>query len=68
MPLSALMTYVKNTSNWPDPGGRRCDMSQNYSLRQHKGNFVGKLKATKTNNYAQNIVLYVLEHQIEKDI
>ena len=28
----ALMTYVKNISNWPDPGGEIMDMSQDYSL------------------------------------
>ena len=30
--LSALMTYVKNISNWPVPGGQIMDMSQNYSI------------------------------------
>ena len=30
--LSALMTYVKNILNWPDPGGQMMDMNQNYSL------------------------------------
>ena len=24
--LSTLMTYVKNISNWPDPGGQKMDM------------------------------------------
>ena len=41
--LSTLMTYVKNISNWPDSGGKVIDMSQNYSLSLHKGNFPGKL-------------------------
>ena len=36
------MTYVKNISNWPDPGGKVIDMSQHYSLSLHKGNFPGK--------------------------
>ena len=40
--LSTLMTYVKNISNWPDPGGQVMDMTQNYSLLLHKGNFPGK--------------------------
>ena len=41
-PLSTLLTYVKNMSNWPDPGGQMMDMTQNYSLSPHKGNFPGK--------------------------
>ena len=40
--LSTLMTYVKNILNWPDPGGQMMDMTQNYSLWLHKGNFSGK--------------------------
>ena len=42
--LSTLITYVKNMSNWPDPGGQMMDMTQNYSLWPHKGNFLGKNK------------------------
>ena len=42
--LSTLMTYVKNISNWPDPGGQKMDMTQNRSLLRHKGNFPGKSK------------------------
>ena len=38
-PLSALMTYVRNMSNWPDQGCQITDMNQNYSLLLHKGNF-----------------------------
>ena len=49
------MTYVKNISNWPEPGGQKWDMSQNYSLSPHKGNFPGKLKTTEAHEYAQNI-------------
>ena len=45
------MIYVKNISNWPDPGGQRWDMNQNYSLRLHKGKFPGKLKTTKAHEY-----------------
>ena len=30
--LSTLITFVKNMLNWPDPGGQRWDMSQNYSF------------------------------------
>ena len=30
--LSTLITFVKNISNWPDPGGQRWDISQNYSF------------------------------------
>ena len=30
--LSTLMTYVKNTLNWPDPRGQMIDTTQNYSL------------------------------------
>ena len=30
--LSTLITYVKNMSTWPDPGGQMMDMTQNYSL------------------------------------
>ena len=36
------MTYVRNISNWPDPGGQKMDMTQNLSLLGHKGNFPGK--------------------------
>ena len=42
--LSTLMTYVKNMSNWPDPGGQMMDMTQNDSLWPLKGNFPGKTK------------------------
>ena len=42
--LSTLMTYVKNMSNWPGPGGQKMDMTQNCSLLWHKGNFPGKSK------------------------
>ena len=42
--LSTLMTYVKNISNWPDPGRQKMDMTQNHSLLWHKGNFPGKSK------------------------
>ena len=31
--------------NWPDPGGQMIDMTQNYSLWLHKGNFPGKTKS-----------------------
>ena len=30
--VSTLMTYVKNISNWPDPGVQKMDMTQNRSL------------------------------------
>ena len=42
--VSTLMTYVKNISNWPDPGCPKMDMTQNCSLLWHKGNFPGKSK------------------------
>ena len=42
--LSTLMTYVKNMSNWPDPGGQMMHMTRNDSLLLHKGNFPGKTK------------------------
>ena len=39
------MTYVtENISNWPDLGGQMMDMTQNYSLSLHNGNFPGKTK------------------------
>ena len=50
--LSTLMTYVKNISNWPDPGLQKMDMTQNRSLLQHKGNFPGKSETTKPHRYA----------------
>ena len=31
-------------SNWPDPGDQMMDMTQDYSLSLHKGNFPGKTK------------------------
>ena len=40
--LSTLMTNVKNILNWLDPGSQMMDMTQNYSLWRHKGNFPGK--------------------------
>ena len=46
--LSTLMTYVKKISNWPDPGGKKMDMTQNRSLLRHKGNFLGKSENSKT--------------------
>ena len=46
--LEKLKTYVKNISNWPDPGGQKMDMTQNRSLLRHKGNFPGKSKNKKT--------------------
>ena len=30
--LSTSMIYVKNISNWPDPGCQMMDITQNYSL------------------------------------
>ena len=42
------MIYVKNISNWPDPGGQKTDMTQNCSLLQQKGNFPGKYKNNET--------------------
>ena len=42
------MIYVKNISNWPDPGGQKTDMTQNCSLLKQKGNFPGKSKNNKT--------------------
>ena len=46
--LSTLMTYFKNISNLPDPGGQKIDMTQNHSLLRHKGNFPRKSKKNKT--------------------
>ena len=46
--LSTLMTYVKNISNWPDPGVQKMDMTQDRSLLQHKGNFPRKSENNKT--------------------
>ena len=47
------MTYVKNISNWPDPGGQKMGVTQNYSLWLYKGNFPGKkLKTTEAHEYA----------------
>ena len=41
-------TYVKNISDWPDPGGQKMDMTQNCSYLQQKGNFPGKSKNNET--------------------
>ena len=46
--LSTLMTYLKNIFNGPDPGGQMMDMTQNYSLWLHKGNFPGKSKTNRS--------------------
>ena len=40
------MTYVKKILNWPNPGGQMMDMTQDYSLSLHKGNFPGKTEKT----------------------
>ena len=42
--LSTLMTYVKNISNWTDPGGQKMDMTQNRFLLWHKSNIPEKSK------------------------
>ena len=42
------MIFVKNISNWPDPGGQKTDMTQNRSLLQQKGNLPGKSKNNET--------------------
>ena len=36
------MTYLKNILNGPNLGGQMMDMTQNYSLWPHRGNFPGK--------------------------
>ena len=41
------MIYVKNITNWPDLVGQMMDMTQNYSLLLHKGNFPEKLETIK---------------------
>ena len=41
--------YLKNISNWPDPGGQMMYMTQNYSLWLHKGNFPGETKKQQKN-------------------
>ena len=41
------MTYVRNISNWPDPGVKD-GIRQNYSFSLHKGNFPGKTKKHKS--------------------
>ena len=46
--LSTMMTYVKNMSNQPDPGDHIMDMTENYSLLPHKGNFPGKSESSKS--------------------
>ena len=46
------MTYLKNILNGPNLGGQMMDMTQNYSLWPHKGNFPGKTKTTEAYHYA----------------
>ena len=58
------MTYVKNISNWPDPGGQKMDMTKNRSLLRHKGNFLENLKTTEAHKYAQNITGELLFYQL----
>ena len=57
------MTYAKSISNWPEPGGQRWDISENYSLLTNKGNFPGNYKNNKNHTNRLKIVLLVLEHQ-----
>ena len=55
--LSALMTYVKNISNWPVPGGQIMDMSQNYSIRPYiLVMLLEKRKVPKAHDYVLKIV------------
>ena len=49
--LSPLITYVKNISNWPDPGGQKMDMTQNRSLWSAKVIFLENLKTIKPHKY-----------------
>ena len=49
------MTYVKKISNQPDPGDQIMDMTEDYSLSPHKGNFPGKTETTKAHISAHNI-------------
>ena len=51
------MTYVKNVSNLPDPGGQIMDMTQNCSLQLHKGN---SPRETKNNRSTQICFKYSL--------
>ena len=50
--LSTLITYVKNISNWPDPGGQKMDMTQNRCLCSTKVIFLENLKTIKPHKYA----------------
>ena len=50
--LSTLMTYIKNISNWPDPGGQKMDMTQNRCLCSTKVIFLENLKTIKSHKYA----------------
>ena len=51
------MTYVKNISNWPDPGGQIKDMSQNYSLLPDNSDFPGKTKNNRSTQICLNYSL-----------
>ena len=62
--LSALMTYLKNILNGPDPGGQMMDMTQNYSLWLLRVIFLEKLKTTEAYEYAQNITWVLLLYQL----
>ena len=51
------MTYVKNISNWPDPGGQIMDMSQNYLLLPDNSDFSGKTKNKRSTQICLNYSL-----------
>ena len=51
------MTYIKNISNWPDPGGPIMDMSQNYSLLPDNSDFPGKTKNNRSTQICLNYSL-----------
>ena len=46
------MTYVKNISNWSDPGGQRMDITQIDLFCGTKVIFQEKLKTTEAHEYA----------------
>ena len=62
--LSTLMTYVKNMSNFPDPGDQMMDMTQICSFLWRKGNFLGKSKNNKTTQICLKYSLRCVEASI----
>ena len=58
------MRYLKNISNWPDPGVKWCIWSKIIHFDCIRVIFLEKLKTTEAHKYAQNITWVLLFYQL----